>query len=290
MSFQFLSTLPKTLRQCRFLASSAPPTRFLNPNKLTKERISAVARGEIGGLVIHNYYPKELCKIISAKVLSEEGYISITSAKNLFEKGRTRPISKISVAYHETIGAPELKEMYYEQVPALQAHTRQLFAPYISPIDQLYLHVNEVWAGGAQLLDLEGGRMLSCLPPHVISDQVLPHEDKIEREHGRQPYGYASQMAAKIYLQKPDQGGSFVFWNTSLETDEYNKLCEGKEGIPFDSLEPPAIEIAPNTGDLIIWNSRNLHGVSPIKDGEEVSISTSIMYSGASHKPLSFWS
>ncbi|MCH9620079.1 MAG: hypothetical protein SP4CHLAM17_10230 [Chlamydiales bacterium] len=288
MSFQFLSTLPKTLRQCRFLASSAPPTRFLNPNKLTKERISAVARGEIGGLVIHNYYPKELCKTTSAKILSKEGYINkITSAKILSKEGY---MSKIAVAYCETIGAPELRELYYQQAPSLQKYTRSLFAPYIPPMDQLYLDCNEVWPGGAQLLNLGRGRMLSCLPPRVISDQVLPHEDKIERENEKQPYGYVSQLAAKIYLQKPDQGGSFVFWNTSLETDEYNKLCEGKEGIPFDSLEPPAIEIAPNTGDLIIWNSRNLHGVSPIKDGKEVSVSTSIIYSGASHKPLRFWS
>ncbi len=49
--------------------------------------------------------------------------------------------------------------------------------------------------------------------------------------------------------------------------------------------------IKPETGDLIIFNPRNLHAIQPSESGDEerITISSFLAYCG-DKKPLKFWS
>ena len=169
--------------------------------------------------------------------------------------------------------------------------TREFFEPYLSPMDRLRLELDEEWKHGASLLDLGDGKMF-CGLFRVLSGGVLAHEDKLERDHHRElpeRLNYTAQLAANIYLNVPDQGGNILSWNKSLGDHEYDELRGDSYGIEPKLLGPESSSIKPCTGDLIFFNPRKPHAITPSKGGERVTISTFILY-GGSKKPLYFWS
>lgn len=60
-------------------------------------------------------------------------------------------------------------------------------------------------------------------------------------------------------------------------------------GIDPALLGEPTLEICPSPGDLIIFNSKRMHAVSPGSDDLRLSLSCFVGYRGPA-TPLSFWS
>ena len=58
---------------------------------------------------------------------------------------------------------------------------------------------------------------------------------------------------------------------------------------PMPTAVTTDVVLTPETGDLIIFNSRNLHAVRPAAGGPRVTLSCFLGYRGAT-EPLTYWS
>ena len=66
-------------------------------------------------------------------------------------------------------------------------------------------------------------------------------------------------------------------------------LVRALTGIEPDRLGPPCLIIRPEPGDLILFNSRRMHAVTPGNDQPRLSLSCFVGYRGVA-EPLTYWS
>ncbi|WP_340614752.1 hypothetical protein [Xenorhabdus thailandensis] len=71
--------------------------------------------------------------------------------------------------------------------------------------------------------------------------------------------------------------------------EEFDAMRGDSYGIEPSLLGEPALEIRPDVGDLLIFNSRCMHSVTAGVDDLRLSLSCFIGYRGTEN-PLSFWS
>jgi hypothetical protein len=196
-------------------------------------------------------------------------------------------IKDFGMAYYE-VNDKSSKKLYYEQtLPSITA-LREIFYPFLSPINKMRLVLDDQWDKGASRLNLGEGKMFIGLA-RALKGNVFPHEDKLERDdrNAVSKVNYISQAAFNCYLRIPDVGGALQVWNLSLE-DEYKQLSGNYYGINRSLLPPPAVTIYPEVGELIIFHSRCLHAVAE-SSKERISVSGFILYQGK-EAPLHLWS
>ena len=254
---------------------------YRTQRKLDTSSIEDLAAGRILAIRIPNFYDPACAKIMSAKLL-EKGTDQYANAAGVLK------VNGIGIAFFETRNNPGLESVYYEKAEGAMKDSRELFAPYPYPIDILMQATSEAWEMGAELLDLGKGPMFSGLP-RVVNGEILPHEDKLERDLGYVPEGYITQFAANVYLQVPEKGGELVLWSHSLDDDEYDILRGESYGISPELLPPSSLKIKPEPGELVLFMPRNLHAVAKTEGDYRIGISTFILYSGKK-QPLKFWS
>lgn len=190
----------------------------------------------------------------------------------------------------DTVASGRSHRAYYALSAEAKALTRRLFAPYPTPMESFMAALERLWPPGARTLDLGDGEMFFGLL-RVLSDEVLAHEDKLERDHGPLPddLGYVTQLAVNAYLQVPPDGGELLLWNRSLDDTTYDAMRGSTYGIAHARLGRPDERIRPGTGELVLFDARKLHGVSASQGRQRVSMSSFLMYCGP-HRPLNFWS
>ena len=101
------------------------------------------------------------------------------------------------------------------------------------------------------------------------SSGIRPHSDNARKDHPDVPFTQSlrGQLAVNLYLKAPTTGGALTIWERGTE-----------QGIPHaygvqPTTTPPSLTIQPCPGDMIIFNSEHLHGVTAAEVGERVNIS-----------------
>lgn len=270
-----------------------------------------IIKGEIMFIRIPNFMSQEVCQFVSEKILHgykvEEAatktgltYSELLKANKQQTHSSKQYFNEVGMSYFETtfdstigwnkIPSKEKKSNYYENATESIELTRTLFSPYLSPIDKLRLELDDRWPLGSIRLNLNDGKMF-CGLLRVLSGEVLAHDDKLERDHGPLPdhLNYLGQFATNTYLKVPEKGGELLLWNISLDDKEYDRMRGDSYGISFDKLGSPAAVVTPQEGDLIIFNSRKLHGINKSYGSERISVSSFMAY-GGENKPLFLWS
>jgi len=161
---------------------------------------------------------------------------------------------------------------------------REFCRPYISPIEELRLLLDELWPNGASIATIGDvkpfvgiARIVSA--PNPCNDD--PHVDCIP--------GYLLQLeeqfSAIAYLQMPPEGGGLQIWD--IASDSVAKLTR-EDGTLDRTLLPAPATVVPGVGDLVILNTRYPHTVAGFKNGVRIVQSSFFGYR-PSH-PLVFWS
>jgi predicted 2-oxoglutarate/Fe(II)-dependent dioxygenase YbiX len=119
----------------------------------------------------------------------------------------------------------------------------------------------------------------------------LAHHDILAKDApgNYQAISLQGQLAANVYLKMPEQGGELQIWQTELSPEEFDQMRGDSYGIQPDLLGAPEVQIRPGPGDLIIFNSRKMHAVTPGKGDLRLSLSCFVGYRGPA-MPLTFWS
>jgi hypothetical protein len=253
-------------------------------NQLTQEELIKLATGQIQAIRIPNYYPQDLCETMGKRLIEHPLFGYYVNAPD---------IGRIGMAFFETIASPDLHQKYYEQANSAIQMVRDIFYPHVSPLDQLRLQLQEVWAQGANIENIEGRHMFVGLT-RVFQDGAgaLPHQDILawDAPGNERAAEILAQLTANIYLTTSEVGGEVELWKQRLSAEEYDALrFENQYGLDRSRIAPPDLTIKPQVGDLILFNASNLHAVSAASGGYRVTLSMFIGYRGE-ERPLSYYS
>lgn len=255
---------------------------LLQTKTLDKTCIAEIANNTLRAVIIKEFISPQLATELSKKILNH-GYAHYENAPS---------IGRIGMAFYEAEGDPIKISNYFEQAGKNLADLRSRCSPLISPIDLLRCKLDESWPAGAMLETLYGKKMYVGLS-RVVEPGVtfLAHHDILAKDapNNFQAYSLQAQIACNIYLSMPIDGGGLQIWNTEIDPEEFDNLRQDSYGIPPENLGPPHLEVQPEPGDLVLFNSRLIHAVTPGQELPRLSLSCFVGYRGAA-APLSFWS
>jgi hypothetical protein len=251
-------------------------------DEIRSEDLLMLASGQIGAIVIKNFYDTSFCQ-------DATGYIK----KNIQYYLNAPSIGRLGMAYYETERQKNLIDEYYNHAISNIQKIRQIFYPYMSPIDLLRLSLQEKWTPGAVLENIDGRKMFIGLC-RIVEPTIdfLPHQDKLCKDapNSLKARSLLAQFAANVYLDVPENGGELDMWEEEFDDETYDRMRkDGSYGIERNLLPPPHHTIKPTSGDLIIFNARRLHAVKPAINHSRISIACFIGYYGQ-NKPLTYWS
>lgn len=279
-----MTTPPSFSREVNDRLIKGTALDFFLGTEFDKHNLTALFENNIRAIVIPNFIDRKICAIAVDKLVF----------KGIEEYTNAPGIGRVGISYFETTDNPEIMEKYFEEAPQNRKIVRTLFSPYESPLDKLKCILDEIWPKAVSLevklsaqTNLSGKMFAGLIRSLDHGKGILPHEDKRERDDSTMPLLQA-QIAANVYLQNPEQGGELELYNLSLDTERYDRWRGKSYGIDRLSLPPPVMKIKPKDGDLILFNSRNLHSVTDAIGRKRISISTFIGHD--SDGSLKLWS
>lgn len=244
--------------------------------------IEKLANGELLAVRWKQFIPEYLAEALKEGILTKgfDRYINASS------------IGRIGLAFYETENDPVRIHEYFDDAPKNIRELRGRCTPYLSPVDLLRCTLDEVWPAGAKLETLYGRKMYVGLS-RVVEPGVpmLAHHDIFAKDapDSFEARSLRAQLAANVYLSMPSEGGALQIWDTEISAEEFDIMRGGSYGIDPALLGKPAVEVKPEAGDLLLFNSNCMHAVSPSLDATRLSLSCFVGYRGSA-SPLSFWS
>ena len=255
---------------------------MLDVECLDETCIKKLASEEVLAIRIKGWLPPPLATRIGEKILAPgfEGYINAPS------------IGRIGMAFYEAENQPLLIEDYFERATRNITELRNRCAPYSSPVDTLRCMFDESWPAGAQLETLYGRKMFVGLS-RVVKPGVrfLAHHDIFAKDAPQsfQARSLQAQFACNVYLNMPAQGGALQMWDRDISPEQFDEMRGDSYGIDPAQLGTPTLEVRPEAGDFIMFNSRRMHSVTPGLAEPRLSLSFFVGYRGTA-SPLTFWS
>ncbi len=261
----------------------APPgVLVLKPEELRKEALTSLATGKVLVLRVRGMVDAAICALIAARAegYGYSPYLNVPSVR------------RIGMAFYETEGKTELVDQYFARARQHVGDFRRACLPYCSPIDTLRCMLDEAWPPGANLQTLEQRKMFVGLSRLVQPGTTfLAHHDIFSEDAPGcvEATSLKAQFGANVYLQMPETGGALLMWNREISPVQFNRMRGLDYGVPVESLGKPDLSVRPCPGDLLIFNSRKMHAVSPGTGRSRLAVSCFVGYRGEA-EPLTFWS
>ena len=242
--------------------------------RLTEERLLAVR--------VRRFVPRPLADDLGQQILGN-GFATYTNAPS---------IGRIGMAFYEAEHQRAQLDDYFASVASNLEELRRRCRPYLNPIDLVRCTLDEVWPAGARLQTLWGRKMYVGLS-RVVKPGVrfLAHHDIFAKDapDSFQARSLEAQFACNVYLNMPTEGGALQMWDDDITPDQFDEMRGDTYGIEPSLLGPPALEVRPQPGDFIMFNSRRMHSVTPGVADPRLSLSFFVGYRGNA-SPLTFWS
>jgi hypothetical protein len=194
-------------------------------------------------------------------------------------------VDRIGVPFNSTLtrlNPEEASRIYYDSALKGIREVRQGCHPFLSPIDQLRLELDEIYPSGTNIAAFEGRKMFVGIArlmkaARSAASQEVPHFDALPRSI----CDLSKQFAANVFLAVPEQDGELEVWDV--------QPLDPNDTLPTDWRDraEQALTVKPEVGDLIFFNSRRPHAVREFKSGDRISLQCFIGVQGGS--PLLLW-
>ncbi len=235
---------------------------------LDRESLSRLASGELGAVRVPKFFSLSECAE-AFNAISMHGLTQYTTPSST--------ILKIGPAFIEYQENPE---GYFALAKAANDVRRQMFQdPLPDPVDRVMSQLSR--AGFKEVTTAtepdHGGYFIGIV--REINKAALPHIDWAPfQSPGSTVSKILREWSWNIYLTVPPCGGELTIyrrpWEPELEAfklpDSYGYSLEAVSGVDKVTLQP-------TVGELILFNSRNLHAVLEVeKPGRRVTVSSFI--------------
>jgi predicted 2-oxoglutarate/Fe(II)-dependent dioxygenase YbiX len=269
-------------------------------NELTLDALDAMLASQSSVLAIRvsGYLPKELCLTLSEKLMDHE--------RKRFQRYSFAPqleVSKIGINFGEACINPEMNEQYFESARSTDDLIREMFSPFLSPLDKLRFDLDRIWPEGAVVAKMHGKRMMSGFLRNTENGGHIPHhQDDIVEEYPHADWKPQRELVSNVYLNVPadGDGGELEIYEYSpnyaddlrstysreqQDADTTTYLTEGQQS---EIVSKGSIVIKPQTGDLIMFIGKCVHRVHGVRSGNRL---TSCFHVGYIDKqqPLQCW-
>ncbi|WP_316524212.1 putative 2OG-Fe(II) oxygenase [Kitasatospora brasiliensis] len=249
-------------------------------DELTRDHILRLAVGVLGAVRVRGFgSPEECAEIMEGLDHREFGAYD----ENLIFP----PIAKIGPAAYDFYGAHTLTDDYWDVAADARRLRGKLYRG-TDPMDLAVERIGRAWGDGVEPARSKGRELFSGMIREIHNGAKL-HFDEIVREFpGVLDETPASFLTLNWYLSMPEQGGETrVYRRRWKPTDE-----PYRDGYGYDEqvvAEEPVAVVRPEAGDVVIFDSRNLHAVNGISgEGRRVSLSFFLGVTGRG--PLQVWS
>lgn len=255
---------------------------IIDSNNFNKKNLNLLLDNNIDYIVVKNFVGKDLCLSLCERLLNDDvkGYTNAPS------------IGRIGMAFYEAENKKELLEEYFASTDNNIQILRNRCYPFAYPIDILRCRLDEIWDAGSMIESIMGKKMFVGLA-RVVKPEItfLAHHDIFEKDapESFRAKSLLSQIACNVYLQMPNSGGELMLWEKELSPTDFDNMRGDSYGISVERLGKPTHIVRPEIGDLILFNSRKMHAISPGDSCSRFSLSCFIGYRG-NHQSLSVWS
>lgn len=256
----------------------------LTTDRLRTEQLIDLAEGRRLAIRIPGYYSEYLCSEIATKVDVDPELSDYENA----------PIARIGKAFYEVVGGGmSMLEQYYEGVVERMDYIRSIFGDFVSPLDRFCRELDERWTHGAKTLAIDGRKMnVGLFRNFKAGSEAEPHQDVLlwDAPHQAPATFVTAQLAWNLYARTSSAGGELELWDMRFSKSEYeSRRRPGSYGLLRESVPPPTVTIAPQTGEMILFNASLLHAVRPTEGVSRITITCFVGYRGR-NRSLVMWS
>lgn len=240
----------------------------------------------IDAVIVPNYFLEPECAIISERIKKSKYFSAYPDHPS---------VSRLGPELYECESELELAK-YQKEARTLIKEMRRLVHPYISPIDRLRVEIDDIWSYGCNLGRIGETKMFAGIVREFQENNPgEPHCDVMAWgffDHYKDKPNIINQLAANVYLKTSESGGEIMLWDEWPTQTEYNMAYKTDDpasfGLDSKKIGQPKLELKPNLGDLILFNSMRIHSVKKIKTGVRMTWGCLIGYSGTDD-PLIIW-
>lgn len=248
---------------------------------LTRDHILRLAAGVLGAVHVRGFTSADTCDEIM-KALAESPPLGTYDTRLIYP-----PIAKLGPTAYDFYVSHGLGEEYWTCADEAITIRRTLLHG-TDPMDVALTRMREVWRGKVEYAT-SGGRTMFAGIIREIGNGAKLHFDEVTRESpGLLDATPASFLTLNWYLSTPEKGGEVsVYRHRWRPSDERFRDSYGYH--PEAVAEEPVAVVRPDVGDVVLFDSRNLHAIAPIDGaGRRVSLSFFLGITGLG--PLNLWS
>lgn len=247
---------------------------------LTHDALTRLLSNEIGAVTVPEFLDDEQ---------REATYAALMDSKDWsFYEGTSPPLGRLGITQYEH---HESKHAYLDSAPTATARRSEILSPLSDPVDAVVDAFDAAWDGQVGLAE-EGGRpYFAGVFRRGGGGGVAIHADWGPRDGpGWAIEQITGQFAWNLFFSSPGEGGELIVydypWEPELEEHARQRFNDYDPKL-FESSR--RVEVTPQPGVLMVFNSRNAHAVGPSSDGEaRVAVGSFIGVTDSGD--LAFWS
>jgi hypothetical protein len=236
----------------------------------TAESLQSLFAGEIAGICLRNFLTSFECRELTARMNAVE----LPEYQNV-----SPPIGRfgITVFEYDCLGKGE----YFKAVEWADRSTARITNGVVNPLDRVVGWLSSLMPNvsvGRAFEDGYGYYFAGLL--RRVEEGTLVHVDFAPAEHPNWGVGkVVNQMAWNIYLNVPDAAPGYIYvWKKQWKREHDVYKISGSYGYDPKVIDGvPFAQITPQSGMLMIINSRNFHQVLP-SSGLRLAMSAAVGY------------
>lgn len=253
-----------------------------------------IVKQNFGALVIRNFLEEELVEKLRNYISTQRHEVYLHDVEDGDDvKTGHYGVNRIGMPFNLTFNdsGEEIFEEYHQQALAHFQELEQVCAPHSTPMQQVIDKIGDEWEQGIEVGMRNGKTMSSSIFRITLpnnKDVETPHCDSLpaDKTFIESSNGFEAQFGLNIYIDVPNSGGELLVWDMPALTLE--EASQNNNKLPNAENFPEPKSVSPNSGDLIIVNTRKPHAISSFDGKERTAISCFIGFSAG--LPLQIWS
>lgn len=237
--------------------------------RLSRELLEEVAEGR--NLIGHvpGFVSQTNADYVQKSIAQAENHSSYDIEPRLHYQGQALANTK----------TPDKRERYFQRASDFMEQRLCMFGEVRCPMEFLRASLDNLWEGGAKLALFDGRKAFAGIYRSFSGGVgAFPHQDDLCRDplDGHVAQGTTCQLTFNIYLSMPSQGGDVLVYDYAPEEDEAEtlKIRGHSYGLDKDLFSNRGVaRIKPQVGDLLLWDSRNVHSVEASESGLRATLS-----------------